>query len=305
MKYSGLLVLAGLLLITHAAHADCKADASEAGIRDCLAQELRDSDKQINAVYEELMQNRDTEGKTALKLEQRAWLKQRDMDCALDEKESDREKWLTSVLADPVKTVCTVRHTFLRATTLNAMLPKMKEEAAGTPDTPQAPAFRATTPSGPDAPTPGAVFVDDGYQLLSTTSRQKGKWYFEVWMDHGGIAELGDVLLIVGVRNLEDKAGVARELNIRRTQAGALPVLLGVAVDLDDGTAYFRRNGAWYVAPGSSGAAEIKLNREYKVSVEGSSPVRELFRHGLLKVNVGDRPFEYALPDGYRPFGEQ
>jgi hypothetical protein len=49
----------------------------------------------------------------------------------------------------------------------------------------------------------------------------------------------------------------------------------------------------------------VKLGVPYHVYLESSSPLGTFLQRGLIKVNLGERPFAYALPDGYRPFAQQ
>lgn len=279
--------------------ADPASDASEtAG----LAQDLRDSDKRINAVYKTLMEGLDEAGKKSLRDEQRAWLKARDKECSLDSKESDREKWLQGILTDPSKTVCVVRYTYQRVSQLDTQLKSQaKAPAADLPSAPQAPVLPAAAAGQQAAPAPaGLAYVDDGYALQSTAQRSTGKWYLEVWIDPAGIAALGDVVLSPVFHSPEINTG--RMINIRRKQTNAEPVTLGLAIDLDNGFVYMRVNGAWQNQPGQVSPLQVKLGRPYSFMLNGSSEVRELVRRGLIKVDLGDTPLRYAVPDGYRPY---
>jgi len=288
---TGLAVLAAAPAL-----ADCVAGEDATA---CLAQDLRDSDKRINAVYQALMGGLDEAGKKSLRDEQRGWLKARDKECALDNKESDREKWLQAILADQGKTVCVVRYTFQRVAQLDAKLKSQaKAPAAELPPAPQAPALAPVAAAAPVEPS--LAYRDDGYAIGSLASYTKGKWYFEVTVDRDGIASLGDVLLSVGLRSNE--VSVGRMEGIRRAATGAGAVNLGVAADFDDGFVYIRINGAWQQQPGQVSPLQIKLGRPYWLSITGSSEVRALIDRGLIKIDLGHDPFRYAMPDGYCPW---
>jgi uncharacterized protein YecT (DUF1311 family) len=286
-------------------HAECGGGNSDADIRNCLAQELRDSDQRINAVYKAILARRDEGGKVSMRDQQRAWLKQRDQTCGLDTKESDRERWLQAILADQAKTVCVVRFTFYRVGVLNDML---KQSGGTVDDAAAAPSAPKMAPASADPP-PNAgavVYRDEGYQLQSAIAHDKGKWYYEMRIDNGGIAALGDVLLTSGfAAEMMAGGGVVHLFNIRHTRTDAAPVLVGWAIDLDNGVASVRSNGIWNTPPGSAGSSELKLNRPYVAFLEGSSPLEPLVQRGLLSLNLGEKPFAYALPDGYRPFSER
>jgi uncharacterized protein YecT (DUF1311 family) len=304
MTRFGWLLAATAVFAAGAASAECGSGGSDTEVQACLAQDLRDSDQRINAIYKSLMASRDEAGKTALRDEQRAWLKQRDKACSLDNKEADREKWLQAILADQQKTSCVVRYTFVRVAQLDFMLQQSGAAPGNLPPAPQPPKLETAVAPAPAA---GAVtFLDEGYQLHSNVGHAHGKWYYELWIDRGHIAELGDVLLTSGIMDPgPTPTGVVHLVNIRHTHADAGPVVIGMAVDLDNGATYSRTDGQWAVPPGSNGGTEVKLNHNYVGFLEGSSPVSELVRRGLIKINLGERPFDYSLPDGYRPFGEQ
>jgi uncharacterized protein YecT (DUF1311 family) len=289
------LVAAFVLFLALPGHAECAGD----DIKACLAQDLRDSDKRINAAYQSLMSSQDEAGKKSLRDEQRAWLKARDKACGLDNKESDREKWLQAILADQDKTVCVVRYTFQRVSQFDAMIAKQASaKPADLPPAPKAPELAG------HAPSPQAVsyltFFDDGYAVRSTASYMTGKWYYEVQINRDAIAALGDVLLSTGFRTNE--TGVSHMDSIRRKMVGAGPINLGLAIDLDNGFVYVRINGAWMQQPGQVSPLQVKLGRPYWVSLNSSSEIREFINRGLVKIDLGHEPFRYALPEGYKPF---
>jgi uncharacterized protein YecT (DUF1311 family) len=288
---AGLSVVAALPAL-----ADCAPGGEDTTA--CLAQDLRDSDKRINAVYKALMDQLDEAGKKSLRDEQRAWLKTRDKECSLDSKESDREKWLQGILADQGKTVCVVRYTFQRVGQLDDQL--QSQSKTPVPDLPAAPKPPPPAAGSAQAAPAGLAYVDDGYALRATTMRTSGKWYVEVLIDEAGIAALGDVLLSPGFRSSE--LTVSQMIGIRRKQSGGEPIMLGMALDLDDGYVYMRVNGAWKQQPGQVSPFQIKLGRPYDFLVSGSSEVRGLVDRGLIKVNIGGGSFRYAVPDGYRPY---
>lgn len=285
------------------AWAGCGAEATEAEQAACLAQDLRDSDKRINAVYKALMGNLDEAGQKALRDEQRGWLKRRDKACALDTKESDREKWLQGILADQGRTLCVVRYTFSRVTELDTQLQaKAATPPADLPPAPSAPVVAKATGGASVVPAASRL-VDDGYALEAAAPHRTGKWYYEVWIDRGGIAKLGDALVRLGYVGPE--SGVSNMVSVRRKGTDLPPVSFATAIDLDNGKYYARLNGVWNYLPGSNGGLDVKLGRDWRALVQSSTDLEALLRAGLVKVNLGERPFEYALPDGYRPYSEK
>lgn len=152
-----------------------------------------------------------------------------------------------------------------------------------------------------DLPT-NLVFLDDGYKAFTVNSHERGKWYYEVWIDRNQIAKMGDLLITPGY--FSQKNNAIRMVNIRHTQIGMGPLVIGMALDLTDGFVYMRQNGEWKIAPGFSGAIVMPLNGAYVGGVEASSQIHELIRRGLVQVNVGQRLFAHSAPDGYRAWGE-
>jgi uncharacterized protein YecT (DUF1311 family) len=297
------LITSLLLLPSLPAIAECTGNETDDALNACLAQDLRDSDKRINAVYKSLMDSLDDGGKTALRDEQRRWLKQRDKACALDNKESDREKWLAGILKDHDKTLCVVRHTFGRVSQLDE-IQKLHggKTPDGTPDAPRSPQFAKAPPTpAADESERGIVLFDEGYAAASMIGHNASKWYFEVTVDPDAIAAAGDLLLQVGYASNE--LNMTNMLNVRRNHPQHSTVNIGVAIDLDNGFVYMRRNGEWNQQPGSTASPMmVKLNREYRAYLRGSSSVEDLLYNGMIKVNLGSAAFRYALPDGYRPF---
>lgn len=303
LKLSQTLPVIGMSLFITAAHAACGQDSSDEAVKACLAQDLRDSDKRINAVYKSLMDLNDEAGKAQLRDEQRAWLKNRDKTCKLPNKESGREKWLQSILANQEQTVCVARYTFSRVAALDQVLrQKAPNKPLDAPSAPSSPQFQPNANAAQEKLPASLTFEDDGYKARTANSHERGKWYYEVWIDRGHIAEAGDVLMTPGYTSATN--GVIRMVNVRRTQAGMPPIVVGLALDLDGGFVYIQQDGAWKVAPGVAGAVVVPLTGPYVGMLHSSAQVRELIERGLVRVNVGERPFAHAAPAGYRAWGE-
>ncbi len=272
------LALAALAFIPTVALADCDQPADNAETAQCLGEQMHETDQRINAVYKQLMGTLPETGKRDLRAEQRAWLKKRDATCRLDNKETNRERWMQAILADHPKTICVVRFTNLRADELEMMLAAPQEPPA----------------------TRGWELAEDTYELFAGAPKEKGKWYFEIRVDKGGIARQAETALYMGVFNSES-GDMGNLLNIRKRDTNGPTVVYGVAVDLDEGK-YYDRYERWNAEPGSSRGSDLKLGRPYDAGVESSVALGPLVRDGLVDVNFGERPFEYPVPNGYRPF---
>ncbi|HLZ66883.1 MAG TPA: lysozyme inhibitor LprI family protein [Aliidongia sp.] len=276
--------LAGLLLSfaqIATAHADCDGAATDAERAECIGQELRTADKTINEIYQALRASRDDTGKAALRSQQIQWLKQRDQTCQSASKETDREKWFANLLTDFGKTVCVVRFTDQRVAELKA------EQSA------------AATPTAAAPPPPPVSSEADVYDLVASRRPTTGKWYFEATIDVGALAKLSESTIFVGVYgNGFGNFGTLQTIRKRNADAGSKN--LGIAIDLDVGKLYIRKNGAWESMPGSAMGLDLKLGRTYVAKLSSSVSLTGLPPE-LIDLNFGAKPFAYALPDGYVP----
>jgi uncharacterized protein YecT (DUF1311 family) len=297
MKFVTRLIGCAAILIltssfTHAA--ECDDPKSSELIAQCLGQDLRESDIKINASYQELMKKLNETDKTNLRLMQRAWIKDRDMACQLDNKESNRERWYQALLKDYTKTVCVTRFTRQRTLALNAMLtPKADVPAINTkPVAAIAPAAQPTTQNVPSL----------AFDKRPVTLHSSGKWYFEFLVNYGEVVKIEPCVLTVGVTNFQWRSGILD--NVRPKHAGKENMRYGFAVDLDNGKLYISRNGAWTNGePGSNQGHDLKLGQNYfaQFSVSADSPTDYLANQALVP-NFGDSPMAYALPAGYVPW---
>ncbi|MBF0607258.1 MAG: DUF1311 domain-containing protein [Magnetococcales bacterium] len=264
--------------------ADCINPKGDEEVRLCISNDLVDSDKRINQVYQELMKLLDTGAQESLRKQQRAWLKTRDAQCKLDSKESDRQKWLQKIMADRQKTLCVVRFTNKRVNELEAY----KADVKSMP--PPSDAYEASANKA------------DYYDIVSKKSHNKGKWYFEVKYNRARIAKKeGNVVLNITARSPELYTGFT--VYIRRKEVyDDSYANVGIGVDLDNGKVYVRENGKWIATPGSAQGMDIKLGREYIGKIDSSAELNELVEDKSIVVNFGTAQFDYSMPDGYLPF---
>jgi uncharacterized protein YecT (DUF1311 family) len=285
-----------------AAETTCEAFSVGAENSVCLAHDLVESDKRINAVYKVLMGSMDKDARLALRTEQRAWLKQRDKACKLDTKETNREKWLQKILKDEAQTICVVRFTFGRVGELNAMLEE-RAPAAAPKNLPPAPVSPVFAPAPTTILPTGLRAEQEGYGMRSLPTHNNGLWYYELEVDIGGIAEQGSLLMHAGFQIRGESRMFGTMISVRHTQKGKQPTYVGLAIDLNQGFVYIRRNGSWGNSPpGSSSGLTLRMNRDYQIWMAASAPLTDLIGAGMIKVNLGRKPFRYTMPDGYRPF---
>ena len=279
-----------LALVPAGARAQCDNPKTSEQRAQCVGEELRGSDRTINRVYGDLMKSLSTEDRTALRNEQREWLKTRDQVCGLTWSKGDREAWLADLLRDYQKTVCVVRLTNERVQALNN--------------------YQASNSVAPVAALAAASDSAPLYDLFTREAKTKGKWYFEVKVDEPAIQKLAEAYFSVGVFQAVAEANASNEkggsygnlITIRRIDKNVEIYTLGFAADLDNGKLYLSKNGAWYEgAPGSSGGLDLMRGRAYKGEMSSSVSINSFLNSHLLDVNFGDRAFTYHIPDGYSP----
>lgn len=273
------------------AHAQCDNPKTDAMRAECIKTELKGSDSTINRTYVELMKSLTPDDKTALRNEQRAWLKTRDQQCGITWSKGDREAWFADLLKDYQKTVCVVRLTNARVAALES--------------------YQKANKVAPAADSAAASADGDLlYDLHSNQPKTSGKWYFEVKVDGPAIQKLAEVTLFIGVAQSAPAAGAANEdgqasgsfVMIRRNTKDPDSGVLGFALDLDNGKLYTSQDGAWDGgAPGTAGGLDLLRGRTYKAYLNSSTAVNAFLKAHALELNYGDRGFMYHVPDGYKP----
>ena len=273
-------------------YAQCDNPKTDAARAECIKTELKGSDSTINRTYVELMKSLSLEDRTALRNEQRAWLKTRDQACGITWSKGDREAWFADLLKDYQKTVCVVRLTNARVQALEGYQKANKVEPAAN--------------AAPAAGSGGELI----YDLQSNEPKNKGKWYFEVKVDGAAIQKLAEVTLFIGVEQSQPEQGAANEngqasgsfVMIRRNNKTPDSGTLGFAVDLDNGKLYTSQDGAWEGGgPGTAGGIDLLKGRTYKAYLSSSSAVNSFLQAHALEINYGARAFLYHAPGGYKP----
>ena len=287
----GVLALSFVTLAASIAHAQCDSPKTDAVRAECIKTELKGSDSTINRTYVELMKSLTPDDKTALRNEQRAWLKTRDQQCGITWSKGDREAWFADLLKDYQKTVCVVRLTNARVAALES--------------------YQKANKVAPAADSAAASADGDLlYDLHSNQPKTSGKWYFEVKVDGPAIQKLAEVTLFIGVAQSAPAAGAANEdgqasgsfVMIRRNTKDPDSGVLGFALDLDNGKLYTSQDGAWDGgAPGTAGGLDLLRGRTYKAYLNSSTAVNAFLKAHALELNYGDRGFMYHVPDGYKP----
>jgi uncharacterized protein YecT (DUF1311 family) len=283
------------------AHADCALPATDAERVQCIGQELLASDKTINDEYGRLHELLNAQGQADLRHQEIMWIKARASACQIDLKEHDREKWLADVMRDYSRTVCVVRFTDRRVSELRAQIAALADASQ-----PASPGLPATAPAGGPAALPALdtrAADADVYDLVAQRQVTTGKWYFEVTMQVGEMAQTSAASIFIGAQGL-GFSNVGTLVTVRRHDLGTGPRSIGVALDLDDGKLYLRVNGAWQALPGSATGLDLKLGRPYVAKLSSSVSLTPYLDRSMVDMNLGQHAFTYAVPDGYSPLDQ-
>jgi uncharacterized protein YecT (DUF1311 family) len=284
---NNIVAIVVLAASVNVAAGDCDDPTTSEQIAQCLGVELRESDASINASYKQLMAKLDEPARLSLRAEQRAWIKDRDMACSLDNKETDREKWYQALLRDYGKTVCVTRYTRARTAALKSMLDG--SASAVTPKHAQH-----------DTSTKGRINKEETYDHKKPTKHATGKWYFELAVDYAKVVEIEPTVFMAGVSDEDVAMGLLD--SVRKKDAAKAPMRYGIALDLDNGKLYQSRNGEWIKGePGSNQGIDIKLGRDYYgILLCVCDTLQPYIEARAFIPNFGDNPMSYAPPAGYR-----
>jgi uncharacterized protein YecT (DUF1311 family) len=289
----GLLISSALLPSAYAA--ECDQPRTSDAVAHCLGGELRSADAKINESYQALMRQLSEPARTELRSEQRAWIKERDAVCNLSGREADREQWYKALLTDYRKTVCVTRYTRMRTAELDQMVANLT--AAPRPT-------QARTDEPKNAQPPRRQ-GKEAYQIVSQVARDKGRWYFEVLLKAGEIANFSPTAVWMGCGEGKTNTGAGGLVQIRASDGGRATARMGFALDLEDGKLYAHQDGEWVNGePGSSKGLDVKLARPYRCGIDSTALVAPMVENAMLQVNFGERSFAYPMPNGYRPLGE-
>lgn len=143
--------------------------------------------------------------------------------------------------------------------------------------------------------------------IRTNYSRKTGKWYWEVKLDSGGRLVFGIVLdsyldiTSIGNTNASirayDSLGNKLPENVAYGITSSLSDIIGVALDLDNGTLTFYKNGV------SMGVSHTDIKQ---FTTQNTVGIRPYFKTGVgnntMTVNFGQTPFAYPLPNGFQAY---
>jgi hypothetical protein len=172
------------------------------------------------------------------------------------------------------------------------------------PLTRRAPLTPSTSPP-PAAASPVPVAASDPYVTAfdkrAATVHSTGKWYFELTVDRRKVSDIYPTHLLFGVSDKEHFTGASE--NVTPESDNSKTARIGIAVDLDNGKLYVRREGAWTDGPpGSNRGSDLRPGRNYYATlmVAAKSHNQEYLDRGALIPNYGGgTPMAFAPPSGY------
>jgi uncharacterized protein YecT (DUF1311 family) len=314
----GILAAAMMLWCLHAGAEgidSCEAPSmADAARRACRVQQVGDADAALNEQYARMRARLRPAEARAILDDQRAWLRGRDRDCGLPRAAGDRDQWVSDVAENAARAACVTRATLERTVQLRHL-----GEAARA-----APLLGEATPPVDAAsirrvPAPSRSTQDVEWSRAVVPARGS-RFYFEVVLDemrgaHGSTVVSARV--VNGAEAWEANHRLEqRDLVIRPASGGSIrivggalgdaripKVVLGWAVDLETGRAYFHRDGIWTGGgPPSSDGAALDRGVETYVEVTANETRQPLLASGAVRVNFGAQAFSPFAPAGFRGF---
>lgn len=293
------LALLILYLFTTYSHAECSSISSKESLQSCLAQDLWDSDLRINTIYNVLMENLNEIEKNNLRNEQLNWFKNRSKTCILSSRESNRGKWLLGILANEDQALCVIQHTFSRVVQMELLLKQQfPTQIINAPPAPQAPIFTNSSSTIKNALPTELTYDEESYRISSIKERSTGLWYYEIWIDRTKIAQLGSILISPGVASAKSIASPL--INIRQNYIEPTPLIVGIAINLNQGNIQFHYNGIWQNPIDLSKEPNFTKNTSYKLTVQTTCPINALIERNLIKINLGENSFAFPPSSEYQ-----
>jgi hypothetical protein len=131
-----------------------------------------------------------------------------------------------------------------------------------------------------------------------------GRWYVELTLhlDPGEKAPGAWTDVGIVARGAERISGYGARRTLGEQMADGDAI--GLAIDLDAGRLYVRRNGVWVDGePGQpDGGGVIARRREYLVAVSITRPPGKKDRSDSWTANFGAAPFAASIPERYRSY---
>ena len=246
--------------------------------RDCRFERLQSADQAINATYSSLLTSLPSAEVESLRLAQRNWIKQRDIACQIEPRLTRQSDWLARLATDSTRAICVVGASEARLGELRDLRVQ--------------PMFNSSD-------------LVDRREFMFPITRKRGKWYFEVEVVTAGLQNEAPFSLQIGIASPSQLHGMQADRKTMMDRAGSSRrYWVGMAVDLDNGKAYWSENGEWQQGePGTAGGSDIKRGDDYAIRVISTGPsLSQRLQLGSIRLNTGTRAFTYPVPAGFVPF---
>lgn len=251
-------------------------------IQQCIEEKARHSEENAGAWYETMLNAVRDKDKSDVRGQQLAWREARANTCGIDDEHADMGRLNEAELNDPVKATCIIQADDRRSLQLEAQ-------------------FRALSSRSFEEPCPSK-----DCDRRSKSAHLYGKWYFEVTLRPVTYHHPLDDRFVMGV---ETGGSSQWLLSAPDPDVENQPRNFGLAIDLDEGYIFGRVNGVWREPPGNSKSHDccrVPVVRRlfYVARVQHATVLTPFLQSGEIKINFGTEPFEYGLPEGYRPFDD-
>jgi uncharacterized protein YecT (DUF1311 family) len=261
------------LAISGVSHAAC-SDLTQPS---CRLERLKATDEAINSAYASLLKSLPEPEGLELRTAQRAWIKQRNQACKVDEALSRNEDWIEVLSQDSTRSICVIGASEGRLAELRTARNDRTSDA----------------------------MLSEIRSTVFPVSHRTGKWYAELEISTGSFPNEKQFEIQTGV--FTSSTLVAAQLDRGRlyNHSDSLRVFrIGLAVDLDHGLYNFSENGEWENGtPGGPDGSTFKPGTDSSIMVRSTGPsIARWMSRGSMRINTGDAPFSYPVPAGYRPW---
>jgi uncharacterized protein YecT (DUF1311 family) len=239
------------------------------------ADALRALDAELNRAYQATLQAASGEGaRSDVQVAQRRWVQGRNNLCELSARDAAAADWPANLQG--VKAQCVARVTRERISALMLGRPSVPAAMRGFSDHDKlVPISEYTFPLG----------------------HTSGKWYAEFEVNRDVYLGKDDVDVQVGIDNVDAFVAVT---GVDRTMPADSKVeVIGLAVDLDKRELFWRGSDGL----GNKAAQPLAVStKPFALKVRMNTNLQFVISRGHLRVNHGQRPFNFAMPAGYKPW---
>ena len=227
-------------------------------------------DAELNAAYRAATQGAAGDTLAELQSAQRKWVQARNELCGLTTREAAAGDWPASLRG--AQADCVLRVTQIRVRALRQHRAVASPKGFSDQDTMQ-PIQEYTFPIG----------------------KTTGKWYAEIEVNRDVLERKGERRLLFGVDNVDGFYTLGGDSRLK--PAGPTEVF-ALAVDLDSHVLYWHSS----VDPPSKGVPLAEGTKPYALKVKSELELEFLMSRGQVRINHGQRPFRFRVPDGYQPW---